>query len=99
MEDFWFIGIIPIVGGLLWWIISSAMVKAPGGALQRKFVKLGVLQGKTLTEIINACGSPSAVSYDGNGIKICQWMATSYHIVLLFDENDICLGVSSETKV
>lgn len=75
------------------------IVKAPGNVLQQKFIKLGTLQGKTLNEIQSACGAPSSVSYGADGVKIYQWMATGYHIVLLFDENDICLGVNSETKV
>ena len=99
MGDFWWLWVLPAIGGLLWWVISSALVKAPGNLLQQKFVKLGVLKGKTLTEIINACGAPNATSVRADGIQVYQWMATGYHIVLLFDENDICLGVSSETKV
>ena len=99
MGDFWYIWVLPAVGGLLWWIISSAMVKAPGALLQQKFANLGVLKGKTLSEIQTACGAPSSISVGSDGVKIYQWMATSYHIVLLFDENDICLGISSETKV
>lgn len=99
MEDFWYIWVLPIVGGLIWFLISSAVVKAPGNALQQKFVNLGTLQGKTLNEIQQACGTPNAVSCRADGVKVYQWMATGYHIVLLFDQNDICLGVSSETKV
>lgn len=91
--------IVPIIGGLIWFLISSALVKAPGNLLQQRFVSLGVLKGKTLFEIQKACGNPSSVSTTAEGIKVYQWMATGYHIVLLFDENDICLGVSSETKV
>lgn len=97
--DFWYIWVWPIVGGLIWYFITTAAVKAPGNLLQQKFVKLGVLKGKTLAEIESVCGTPNSTSVDANGIKIYQWMATGYHIVLLFDENDICLGVSSETKV
>ena len=99
MEDFWFIWVLPLVGGLIWYLISGAIVKAPGSFLQQKFVSLGVLKGRTLAEIIRTCGNPSSISTAGDGTKIYQWMATGYHIVLLFDENDICLGVSSETKV
>lgn len=99
MGDFWYIWVLPIVGGILWFAISTAMVKAPGNVLNQKFVKLGTLKGKSLSEIQSACGAPSSVSCGENGVKIYQWMATGYHIVLLFDENDICLGVSSETKV
>lgn len=43
--------------------------------------------------------NPSSVSARNGGGSIVQWMATGYHVVLLFDENNICLGVSSETKV
>ena len=99
MGDFWYIWVLPVVGGIIWYIISTAMVKAPGNVLQQKFIKLGTLKGKTLNEIQSACGAPSSISRGADGVKIYQWMATGYHIVLLFDENDICLGVSSETKV
>ena len=99
MEDFWYIWLLPAIGGLIWYVISMAAVKAPGNALQSKFVKLGTLKGKKLDEIIAVCGYPSSVSSSNGGVKIYQWMATGYHVVLLFDENDICLGVSSETKV
>ncbi len=99
MEDFWYIWVFPAVGGLLWYIISTAMVKAPGNELQKRFISLGDLKGKSLSEIQSVCGAPSSISYGADGVKIYQWMATGYHIVLLFDENDICLGISSETKV
>lgn len=97
--DFWYIWVFPIVGGIIWYLISNAAVKAPGTFLQQKFVKLGTLKGKTLAEITSACGAPSSISTMDDGTKVYQWMATGYHIVLLFDKNDICLGVSSETKV
>lgn len=97
--DFWYISVLPIVGGIIWFLISTAMVKAPGTLLQQKFVNLGTLKGKTLSQITNACGNPSSISTTSNGTKVYQWISTGYHIVLLFDENDICLGVSSETKV
>ena len=97
--EFWYVWVLPIVGGLIWYAITKAAVKAPGNALQQKFINLGTLKGKTFSEIQNVCGSPNSTSVGANGVKIYQWMATGYHIVLLFDENDVCLGVSSETKV
>ncbi len=97
--DFWYIWVFPIIGGIIWYLISNTMVKAPGNILQQKFINLGTLKGKTLSQIQSSCGNPSSVSTTANGTKVYQWMATGYHIVLLFDENDICLGVSSETKV
>ncbi|MGN0688121.1 MAG: hypothetical protein ACI4KA_08455 [Oscillospiraceae bacterium] len=99
MGDFWYIWVLPAVGGIIWWLITSAAVKAPGAMLQEKFKNLGVLKGKTLQEIEAACGKPSAISSVANGQILRQWQATGYHIALLFDENDICLGVSSEISV
>lgn len=90
--------------GLIGYLIMSALVRAPGAVLQTKFANLtketnGVIAGKTYDEIVAACGAPSAVSPTGTGGKVCQWMATGYHIALLFDENNICSGVSHEAKV
>ena len=99
MGQYWYFYVLPIVGGLILYLIIHAVVRAPGSSLQSKFVKLGTLKGKTLQEITAACGQPNSISATADGKKVRQWMATGYHIVLLFDENDICLGVSSETKV
>lgn len=83
--------------------ITGAVVKAPGDILQVKFASLGTLTDYNYEQIKTKCGTPSSVSStvdkDGNKVTIRQWMATGYHIVLLFDENDKCLGISSETKV
>ena len=92
------------IGGLLLYLLIGAMVKAPGSMLQTKFAQLtadtnGVVAGKTLEEVKKACGSPSSVSAMGNGQTLYQWQATGYHIALVFDENDVCVGISSEIKV
>ncbi len=104
MGDFWYFWVIPAVGGLIWWLISSALVSAPGALLQNKFANFiadndGVIAGKTLEQVKSACGAPSAFSALGDGQKLYQWQATGYHIALIFDENDICVGISSEIKV
>lgn len=90
--------------GFIGYLIMGAMVKAPGAVLETKFANLvkdsnGVIAGKTYAEIVSVCGSPSAVSPVGDGKKLCQWLATGYHIALVFDENDICLGISHEVSV
>ena len=102
MDTFW-IWVLPTIGGLVLFALMSAGVKQPGRSLNEKFVSLGNLKGKTLKEITDVCGNPSSysttVGADGNPVKIVQWMATGYHIVLFFDSNDICLRISSETSV
>lgn len=101
--EFMLVWIVPIIGGLIWYIITSAAVKAPGSVLQSRFVSLGTLAGKSYSEITAKVGNPNSISNtvgaDGKIVKIRQWTATGYHIVLLFDENDICLGISNEIKV
>jgi hypothetical protein len=88
--------VVPIIGGLvMYWVISS-LVKTPGRSLALKFASLGTLKGKTKEEIINVTGLPNSVSAMPNGTQLLQWMATGYHISLMFESNDNCLGVSHE---
>jgi len=87
--------ILPIVLGLVLFAITSALVRAPGRNLGAKFVKLGQLKGKTKTEIIAAVGPPNSTSATTGGRTVCQWMATGYHIALLFD-GEMCEGVTHE---
>ena len=98
MDDFmeW---ILIAAGGWIGYLIISALVRVPGASLNSKFVKLGTLTGKSLSEITRVVGPPSAVSAIGNGKTLRQWQETSYHIALIFDENDICEGISSEISV
>lgn len=88
-----------LFGGLAGLAATEAAVKAPGKVLKSKFVSLGKLKGRTYNEIVETCGQPSAVSAMGNGTVLKQWQATSYNIALLFDAEDICLGVTSEISV
>ncbi len=95
--------LITSIGGFVLYLLTKAVVKAPGTVLQTKFMALGTLTGKTYDEIVEVCGAPNStstsISADGLAIRICQWLSAGFHIVLLFDENNICLGISSETSV
>jgi hypothetical protein len=101
-----FLGIMLLtsLGGFILYAIQSAAVRAPGASLQSKFAALqskngGQIAGVSYSDIVAACGAPSAISSVGNGKVLKQWQATGYHLALLFDENDICAGVSSEISV
>jgi hypothetical protein len=83
------------IGGIVLYFIISAVVKAPGYSLQQKFVGLGSLTGKTKAEIIRVVGPPSSFSSLSGGKTILQWMATGYHISLIFN-GELCEGVSHE---
>ena len=73
------------------------LVKAPGRALQQKFISLGNFQGQTRKQIEAVVGPPNSISAVGNG-TLCQWMATGYHIAVLFD-GDVCKGITHEVAV
>ena len=102
-SSYWIWTLLPIVGGIIISVIMNASVRAPGQALSKRFAELGDLRGRTLQEIVNHCGQYNSIFYntdeEGNPINIIEWMATGYLIVLLFDENDICIGISSESSV
>lgn len=84
-------------------LLMPLLVRAPGANLSEKFTSIGILKGKTYREICSVVGQENAKSFivdkDGKPITVRQWIQIGYHVVLLFDEQDICLGVSSETSV
>lgn len=102
MEILAFLGTFLI--GIIFYYITRYSAKLPGTVLASKFANLqnshnGQILGIPYSEIEENCGKPSSIAPLGDGTVLKQWIATSYHLALLFDENDICLGVKSETKV
>ncbi|MGA2281505.1 MAG: hypothetical protein ABSG80_14515 [Verrucomicrobiota bacterium] len=94
-DDFIPILIGTLIGGFVLYAIINALVRAPGASLQSKFQQLGTLRGRTLSSIIAEVGPPNARSVAGDGRVVCQWMATGYHIALIFTD-DVCDGVTHE---
>lgn len=99
MEWIWILIVCaPILG-----VIIKACTKTPSQSLNEKFVSLGTLTGKTLSEIESAVGiansSSSIINDNGKTVYVYQWLQPAYHIVLLFDKNKVCLGVQSETRI
>lgn len=92
-------GVLPIIGGLILYAIIHVAVRYPGRRLNSKFVSLGTLKGKTYSQIVSVVGQESSRSSMVDGIILRQWITTGYHISLIFDENNVCLGVEDETSV
>lgn len=97
MELIWIgIGAVVLAG-----VIGAMVAGSQVGGLQQKFAELGHLPGKTRTEIIDAVGPPQSVSAVGDGKTLIQWQminqAGGYHVALMFDENDLCEGVTHES--
>lgn len=86
-----------LCGALIYGVIDF-IVKSPGRLLCRRFRKLGNLVGLSFNDIIYACGEPNSISTsvgtDGRPVKVVQWIEKGYHISLVFDENDVCLGIN-----
>ena len=101
--EFALISILTTLGGIVLYLIMGVLVKAPGSALASKFASLGDMSGKTYSEIKSVVGVENSISRttnaDGELVTIRQWMATGYHIVLLFDSEDKFIGISNETSV
>lgn len=90
-----FILIVPVVlGVIVYWFITRS-VTSPGRAMQRKFVSLGNMKGKSLNQIESVVGRHSSVSEIGNGKVLYQWMATGYHIAIQFDKG-ICEKITHQ---
>lgn len=96
MDDgaiFFLIG--PLIVGLFLYGIMGATVRSQGALLQKKFLALGTLHGQSFNTIVASVGPPSSRSAIRNGKILYQWMATGYHIALIFD-GDVCEGVTHE---
>lgn len=60
------------------------------------FAALGMVKGRTKSEILEAVGTPTHVSVQGENQELWQWITSNYHIALIFD-GDICGGITHET--
>lgn len=88
------------IGTLIGYFFAGLMT-APGTMLQQDFIAMGTLAGKTLDEIKEKVGAPNAiqsctVAETGKSGSLCTWSKLPYSITLLFDENNICIGVNKE---
>ena len=87
-----------VIGLIAWALAGGDPSRYTARELSKKFVGIGVIVGKSLTEIESVVGKPNSISAVGNGQILCQWVVPGYHVGLLF-ENDICVGISHESAV
>lgn len=104
MEEI-YLTIVAIIAGIIILTFTFAIIillkRIPGNRLHKKFQQMGTLIGKPYQEIEKVVGSPNSasrsVTADGTNVIIRQWIRVGYHIVLIFNEYNICLGISDET--
>ena len=87
--------------GLFIGYFIAGLLMAKGNILHEDFIAMGTLTGKTLDEIKAKVGAPDAttactVAETGKAGSLCTWAKNPYRITLLFDENNVCLGVNNE---
>jgi hypothetical protein len=84
--------LLPIAIVLIWAGVSL-------GSMKKKFVRLGTLRGMTYGQIVSAVGKgANAIQHMPDG-SVRVWQSLDYQITLLFDANEVCLGVSNETAI
>jgi hypothetical protein len=95
---FFLILVLPIVGGLVLYLIINQAVRVPGQLLGSRFRTLGDLKGMTIDEIsARVQARPKALSSMPDG-TLAQWMAAGYHIAILFDADGQCVAVTHESQ-
>ena len=67
-----------------------------GDSLPRRVARLGTFRGRSYAEILERLRSPQEVNPRADGSVVRTWRSADYSISLLFDAQDICLGVQSE---
>jgi hypothetical protein len=87
MNNFLIFSIAPLAIYLFYWGIRRTI----GTEKQKEFIKMNPLKGKTFEFIKEKVGPPNMILANTR-----TWSAGHYHITLIFDQDDICLGVQSE---
>ncbi len=65
-------------------------------SLESRVKKAAVFRGKTCREVISEIGPAQKIIRQSNGYTLRTWKEGEYSISLLFDAQDICLGVEDE---
>lgn len=92
----WIVGLVaPLFLGVFLFQFIGGLVRSGGFAMRKKFLKLGVLSGRTRQQIVRVVGPPNATTQLGDGRTQEQWLKPGYHIILIFNGN-ICEGVNHE---
>ena len=77
-------------------ILFAGRMKNRMPSLQARVEKAGYFRGKSYREILREMNAPQTISQQMDGRTLCTWQEDGYSISLLFDTQDLCLGVESE---
>ena len=77
-------------------ILFAGWMKNRRPSLQTRVEKAGYFRGKSYKEILREMNAPQTVIQQTDGHTLRTWQEDGYSISLLFDAQDLCLGVESE---
>ena len=76
------------------------LIFRPKETLEKKFDKLGDVEGMPYEDIKRKLGEPNSMSRIGKDKVLCIWSRLGFSISLLFDDHtDRCIRVESRTKI
>lgn len=77
-------------------ILYAGWMKGRRPSLQMRVEKTGYFRGKSYKEILREMNAPQTIIQQTNGRTLRTWQEDGCSITLLFDAQDLCLGVESE---
>ena len=86
-----------IAAAFLAGILFALWLKARRSSLRQRVLDAAVFRGKTYQEITREIDAPQTIIRQTDGRTLRTWQEDGYSISLLFDAQDLCLGVESES--
>ena len=88
-------------GGILPLIVALLLIRNRKKNLNKKFINLGNLIGKSYTEIVLHCGAPETnmmrQDNSGNILRECEWRDYEFRLTLFFDNAGYCISIGNKT--
>ena len=82
-------------------LFVHSMIKISAERLNKKFISLGNMTGKSYNEIVSVVGRPVSIEKTlakntQKWVKIVTWSRGKYSMVIMFDNNDRCDHIISQ---
>ena len=85
-----------IIAAFLAGILLAGWVRARRLSLRTRVRRAAVFRGKTCQEVLSEMNAPQLTVRQADGNTLRVWREKGYSISLLFDAQDMCLGVEDE---
>ena len=85
-----------MVAAFLAGVLLALFIRRRRPTLQQRVTELGVFAGRTYAEILLALDAPQEEMHRPDGQTLRTWHSRGYGISLLFDGQEMCLGVEEE---